>query len=222
MNTAHLLQIRFVKPVILSITICPEEILPLKADLVVTGQFLHQEETRLLRRLGQNVHTFPVFSSLDDVKSNIRRMADLLGEQERGDSLIQQMNDTQERLTREVTTVSVPAVSYHARGYSQGKNTLMDELMTLAGWHNIARDFDIEGYGRIGLEELLLAKPQQMIVSDYAPGTRSLGQAYTHHPVLKQLFQGKRPIKLDTRLLICGGPMNLLALEKLIEARNAL
>ena len=199
----------------------PEEILPLDADLVVTGQFLHQEATRLLLNLGQNVHTFPVFSSLDDVKSNIRRMAELLGEKERGEALVQQMKDTQKRLTGLVTDEPVPAVSYHARGYTQGKNTLLDELMTLAGWHNIARDFGIEGYGRLGLEELLLAQPQQMIVSDYAPGTRSLGQVYTHHPALKKLFNGKEPISLDTRLLICGGPMNLVALEQLINARNA-
>lgn len=199
----------------------PEEVLPLEADLVVTGQFMHQEETRLLRNLGVNVETFPVFNSLNDVKANIRRMATLLDEPERGEALILKMNKTLRQLTSQVPQSRIPAVSYHARGYTQGKNTLLDELMTLAGWYNIARDFSIEGYGRIGLEELLQARPQQMIVSDYAPGTRSLGQAYMQHPVLQQLFRDRKPLALDTRLLICGGPMNLVALEQLVKARHA-
>ncbi len=199
----------------------PEEIMPLNADLIVTGQYLHQQETRLLRILGQRVETFPVFNSLEDVRSNIRRMASLLGEVDRGEDLINAMNTKLAKLTASSPNEKIAAVAYHARGYTQGKNTLLNELMEYAGWHNIANDFGIEGYGQIGLEELVLAKPKQMIVSDYAPGTRSLGQQYTKHPILERLFDERKPLALDTRLLICGGPMNLIALEQLIQARHA-
>lgn len=197
----------------------PEEVLPLKPDLIVTGQFLHLQETRLLKSLGQRVETFPVFSSLQDVEDNIRHMASLIGEHDRGEKLILDMQDRLATLIRDVPKERISAVSYHARGYTQGKNTLLGELMTLAGWHNIAEDFGIEGYGQIGLEALALAKPQQMIVSEYSPGTRSKGQNYLQHPSLKKLFK-RAPLSIDTRLLICGGPMNLIALETLIKARN--
>lgn len=197
----------------------PEEVLPLKPDLIVTGQFLHLQETRLLKSLGQRVETFPIFSSLHDVEKNIRHMAELIGEQDRGEKLILDMQDRLATLTRNVPKERIPAVSYHARGYTQGKDTLLGELMKLSGWHNVAEDFAIDGYGQIGLEALALAKPRQMIVSEYSPGTRSKGQDYLTHPALKRLFK-RPPLSIDTRLLICGGPMNLIALETLIKARN--
>ncbi len=197
----------------------PEEILPLQPDLIVTGQFMHQQETRLLRKLGKRVETFPVFSSLQDVENNIRSMARLLEEPARGERLIRQMEKRLGILTARVPKRKIPALVYYPRGYTQGKDTIINELMELAGWHNVANDLNIRGYGRIGLEELVHARPRQLIFSEYAPGTRSLGQAYFHHPVLASVFSDSRPLVIDPRLLICGGPMNLEALEVLIQAR---
>ena len=201
----------------------PEEIIPLKPDLVVTGTFLHQAETRLIEAAGIPVEPFPVFNSLADVKGNIRKMAALIGEVQRGESLIADMEQRQRALTADLPAAPIRAVSYHARGYTQGANTLSDELMNLAGFHNIARDFNIDGYGSLGLESLVLAKPEVMITSEYAPGTRSVGQYFLQHPVLTSLFPEKaQRIELQTRDLICGGPMNLDALQTLIEYRHAL
>lgn len=199
----------------------PEEVIPLNPDLIVTGQFLHQHETRLLRKLGFRVVTFPVTSSLHDAKNAIRKMAELLGEHERGENIIRQMNMKQEALLTDVSDVTVPAIYYQARGYTQGRDSLLGELIALSGWHNVAQDLAIKGYGQISMEDLIKAQPQQLIVSEYAPGTRSLAQQYLNHPVLARLFVDREPVRLDTRHLICGGPMNLLALEQLIKARNA-
>ncbi len=198
----------------------PEEVISLSPDLIVTGEFQHRAETQLLRQLGYRVETFPVFHNLSEVKKNIQRMATLLHEKKRGEKIISSMDSDLARMLKDVPKESVSAVSYHARGYTQGQNTLMDELMTLAGWHNIANDFAIKGYGQISLESLLLAQPQQLFYSQYAPGTRSQGQIVMDHPVLDKLFQPSRKTGIDSRLLICGGPMNLLALQALIHARN--
>ena len=201
----------------------PEQVIPLKPDLVVTGTFLHQAETRLIEAAGIRVEPFPIFSSLADVKSNIRKMARLIGEPARGESLIAAMDARQRSLLTDLPNEALPAVTYHARGYTQGLNTLTDELMTLAGFHNIARDFDIDGYGSIDLETLVHAGPEVMITSEYAPGTRSVGQYFLQHPVLKTLFpEDTQRIELQTRNLICGVPMNLDALKTLIERRHAL
>lgn len=201
----------------------PEEVIPLKPDLVVTGTFLHQAETRLIKAAGIRVESFPVFNSLNDVKGNIRKMAAVLGEKERGEAIISSMEQRQRELMQDLPAGDIPAVTYHARGYTQGTNTLSDELMTLAGFHNIARDFNIDGYGSIDLESLVRVKPHVMITSEYSPGTRSVGQYFLQHPVLTKLFPDKtQRIELQTRNLICGGPMNLNALQTLIEHRHAL
>ena len=198
----------------------PEEVLPLDPDLIVTGQFMHQQETRLLRQLGKQVETFPVINSLADARQNIHRMAELIGEPARGRQLIDEMDRRLALLTARSPVHKLPAVTWHPHGFTQGRNTLMDELMTLAGWHNIARDFGIEGYRQLQLEELLAGQPQLLILSEYAPGTRSIGQSQLRHPVLKKLLRDSSSLVLDSRLLICGGPMNLVALEALVEARN--
>ncbi len=199
----------------------PEEIIPLRPDLIVTGTFSHKTEARLLSQLGYKVEVFPIFHSLSDVYNNIRKLAKLIGETERGENMIATMQEKLISLINEVPNIKISAISYHARGYTQGQATLMNELMTLAGWHNIALDFDISGYSPIALEDLLVAQPSQLIYSRYSPGTRSLGQQSLSHPVLKTLFQEDNSIHIDSRLLICGGPMNIEALKVLVEARNA-
>jgi len=200
----------------------PEEIISLKPDLIVTGSFRHKAQTRILRELGHEVVTFPIINSLDDVWNNIRKMATLIHQVARGEAMIAAMQVRLKSLQSATPQNKIPALVYHTRGYTQGANTLMNELMSLSGWHNIALDYNIQGYRQIGLEEILLSQPKQLITSEYSPGTRSIGQQVLQHPVLEKLFPPAQRVSIDSRLLICGGPMNLEALAKLVEARHAL
>src|SRR5579871_5323210 len=58
-----------------------EEALSLKPDLVVTTEYTGSEAVHLLRRLGYRVEEFKTETSFDDIRSNIRKMGALTGEE---------------------------------------------------------------------------------------------------------------------------------------------
>ena len=65
-----------------------EEIIPLEPDLVLAGSLTTRPTVFLLRRLGYRVVELPVASTFDDIRANIRTVAEAIGERERGESIV--------------------------------------------------------------------------------------------------------------------------------------
>ena len=65
-----------------------EEVLALKPDLVVTTPFTGSAAVRLLGKLGYPVEIFAPETKFDDIRTNILRMGDLLGEHERAQAAV--------------------------------------------------------------------------------------------------------------------------------------
>ena len=103
--------------------------------------------------------------------------------------------------------------------HTSGLKTLQHEALTLAGWRNLSAEHGIRGYGAIDLESLLLAMPQQLFSSAYAPGTDSLAQRQMHHPALNWITRENPIINIPYKYWICGGPMIADAVEALAKAR---
>lgn len=197
-----------------------EELLAQQPDLIVTGAFTQRSMVELMRKLGYRVEVFNPAASIEEIHQNIRRMAQLLGQEPRGTALIEQMDRRIEQATTALTDEAIPALFYQPRGYTSGKGTLHDEALTLTGWRNISAELGIIGYNAIDLETVLLAKPQQFFTSAYAPGSTSLGQRQLKHPALARVSNGRPMIDIDFRYWICGGPMIADAIERLAEIRR--
>lgn len=190
-----------------------EEILALKPDLIVAGLYTDRSLIALLKKLGYRVVQFPLSSNIEDIRSNIRRMAGLVGREVAGDRMIAAMDLRLERIKRQHPAVRPRGAFYQPNGYTGGINTLQHSALELAGWENIGATEGVVGYGAIDLERLVLAKPVQLFTSSYAPGTQSRGQQLLHHPVLRRLTRGREPVEVAYRYWICGGPMIADAVE---------
>jgi iron complex transport system substrate-binding protein len=197
-----------------------EELMALDSELILVSTFNRQKNTGVLRRLGYRVEEFPTTENIDQIRTNIRRMANLLGREERGEQIIAEMDRRIETVSRNLPGEPLPALFYQPRGYTSGSHTLNDEALRLSGWRNVSADKGIRGYGSIDLETVLLAKPVQFFTSAYAPGTESLAQRQLAHPALQRITQGKPLINISYRYWICGGPMIAEAIEKLAEVRR--
>ncbi len=193
----------------------PEELLSLKPDLILASEYSDRALIQLMRKLGYQVETFPLPSSIDGIRSNIKQMAQLLGQEARGQQLIKQMNRRLEQITRQQPALRPRALFYQPNGYTSGKNTLQNAALQLAGWRNLAAELGIQGYRAIDIEALLLAEPEQLFTSPYAPGSQSLAQHQLSHPALKRVTAGREMIEIDYKLWICGGPMIADAVEQL-------
>jgi iron complex transport system substrate-binding protein len=197
-----------------------EEVLSLKPDLVLAGSHSNRATIKLLRKLGFRVEQIPMASDIAGIRDNVRRVAELLGEQERGEQIIQRMDARIAAVAKQFRSAEKKALFYQPRGYTSGSGTLQDEALRLAGWRNVAAESGIKGYGVIGMEQLLHAEPQQIFTSTYAPGTHSVAQRNLSHPALKRITGGRPSKEIGFRYWICGGPMVADAVELLARAHQ--
>ncbi len=195
-----------------------EQLLGLDPDLVLASEFSPHPVIKILRHLGYRVETLPISSNLNDIRHNIRYTASLLGTEEKGEELVVEMDRRLQRIASTIPESRPSALFYQPRGYTSGSGTLQHEALILSGWQNLSAEHGIRGYGAIDLETLLLAKPQQLFSSSYAPGTNSLAQRRMRHPALQWITQGKPIIDIAYKYWICGGPMIADAVEALAKA----
>lgn len=197
-----------------------EELIPIRPDLVVTLTYTSPKMLHLLQHLGLRVELFSPAANVSDVVTNMRRMAKLIGQEARGENIIKMMGQRFGSITSALDGTDRPrGVLYEPNGYTAGAQTLRGDLIRLAGWHNIATEVGIEGVGVIDLETLVLARPERLILSPYAPGTRSLGHRVLDHPAVNAVTSNRMPLIVPPRFWMCGGPMNTEAVAQLIEGR---
>ena len=197
-----------------------EEILPLDPDLILAGQFSSRFTTRMLQRTGFRVEVIGIPTSFDEVRENIRHIGALLGEDQRAEELVAEMDATLAVIGTPDPAGAPGAVVYQPNGFTVGPGTFYHEALTTAGLHNIAEDVGISFYGYMALEELLLAKPEIIISSGFDPKRPSIAEAVLAHPAMQKSGATARTLDLPARLWDCAGPMNADAAAILAAARD--
>jgi len=199
-----------------------EELIAVNPDVVVTSSYDSPSTLRFLNDLGFRVEVFALADSIGEVIANIRQMAVLVGQEARGATLIDAMERRLDFMQPENPGQNAPrGVIYEPNGYTGGPDTLRGDILRLSGWQNAAVDAGITGVGVMDLEALLLAAPERLIFSPYAPGTHSLGQRMLQHPAIRAITAQRPPLVVPSNLWICGGSMNMEAIAQLLQDRSA-
>lgn len=197
-----------------------EEILPLEPDLILAGTFTTRPTVFLLRKLNFPVIELPVVVSLEDIRKNIRTVADALGETERGENLIAAM-DHRLPSPPETSDEHRPlAALYWANGYTSGKGTLAHNAVVAAGFRNLGSELGLTGTSQLPLETLLAADPGVLITGRVRQGA-ALANEFFRHPALKLAFANRPRVSMPDHLWVCGTPFVAEAVERLSQARDA-
>ena len=185
-----------------------EEVLALDPDIVVAGAFLPPATAQAFERLGIQVETFGIVSDLADNAGQVRRLAALTGQPERGEALVGRI-DAALAATRH-DGAEVVALLWQQGGLVPGEGTLIAELLARTGFasHSAARGLGQGAY--LPLEEVL-ADPPQLVLAAWQ-------ERMLTHPALRSL-EGVEYERLDPSLLYCGGPSVIRAVERLAEIR---
>jgi iron complex transport system substrate-binding protein len=186
-----------------------EEVLALDPDLVVAGSFLDPATAQAFRRLGIRVETVGIAASVEESEAQVRRLAELSGNDVRGEALVARIERAVADARREGPGVS--ALVWQEGGLVPGPDTLVAQLLGNSGFasHSGARGL---GQGAYLPLEHVLADPPQVVLA--AGGERML-----HHPALRHLA-GVRHETLDPALLFCGGPTIPRLAARLAELRD--
>ncbi len=200
-----------------------EEVLLQKPDLIISGAFTTTAATALLRRLGHDVVTFEPESSLADMRANIRKMGQLVGEQARAEQLIADFDSRLATLQALIPPGEKPLFAdIGVNNYVGGGGTLYAEIIHAGGYRTLGETLGFAGFRNVSLEQLLKVRPA--LISTATPWTSppSISTQALRHPALRRLIDHTQQIVIPERFTTCGAPSTLGAVELLVTARRKL
>ena len=195
-----------------------EEVVALGADLVFTAAPSAQPTVFMLRRLGIEVVELALAESIEGVRGLVCEVAARLGEEARGEAAIAEM-DARLAAVAAVRGPRPRLAVLQARGHTAGSGTLIDEIVRIAGFENVATELGVTGSGYLGLESLVLARPDTVVLSGYRSDQASLAVQLFDHPALR----GRDDITvvaMPVALWLCATPAVVEAAERLLRARG--
>lgn len=192
-----------------------EDVLVLKPDIVVAGDFTKRATRELLKDKGLRVEDFDFARSLDDVKAQIRRMGDLVRHPDRAAAEITKLDDAISRVRTTAARKPYRVLALSRRGWVTSGDSLASSILSVTGLRDASDDFGFKYGGFASIEAIVSLKPDFLLVSDGDDVAQDEGQAFLLHPALQRYYPLSKRIVLPERLTVCGGPV-------LVEAFNRL
>ncbi len=195
-----------------------EEIVALRPDLVIAGPHAAPSTLYALERLGIPLLKTSVPDSVANSEAQIAAIAAGVGHKQRGAALIARLDAAVARARANAGGASVSALIWNGGGLVPGKDTLADEMLSLAGFRNASADYGLDKWDILPLEPLLAHPPVVL----FAASGRGERDRVLSHPVWRRAAKGMVIQDFAPRLLFCGGPTIIDALATLSAARKNL
>ncbi len=192
-----------------------EHVLACGPDMVLGGRFSNKETVRFFKRSGIPVQVFKVPKSFEAIYADIRRLAEAVGEKDKGEAIVRRMQEELAGLKK--TSTPRRAVFFQSDNYVPGSGTFENAVMEAAGLRNVAVELGIKDYGRMGLEELIRAKPDVIIFSSEQKKARTVRGEVLNHPAIKKALPGVKTVTIPTLYLNCGSPASVEAVRILVK-----
>lgn len=196
-----------------------EEVFLEQPDLVLTGTFSQHNTTHLVRKVGIPVEEFDFAMTLETIPGEIRRMGDLLGQQEKAEKLAADFSTSLEAIERRQCEPKPTILAFEQNGVSPGKDTLADSVFRAAGFRNLAAEAGLVGAAPFPLELAIAEEPDVIVVQSHEDDAPTLGAYVPQHPALKHL-QSRIDAFLPPGSWACNGPLIIDAVKRLAELRQ--
>lgn len=192
-----------------------EEVIALNPDLVLTSSFTPASTRNAYARAGLKTLLLDSPTTIAASKTQIAEMAQAMGAPERGRALIKRI-DRAVAAAAPQSSDRPPALLFIAGNLVNGSGTLLDELLTRAGFRNAAADYGLAFTGTLPIETIA-AHPPHVIFAPDAARTAQLRRR-----VLGATGARVTEAAFPRKLVNCGGPTIIPALERLAEVRRQL
>ena len=191
-----------------------EEVVRERPDLILASPWSTPVMRRLGARVGAPVAEIDSANSFADIRRITRQVGDLVGEPERAEQMVAEMDRELARLAATRPARPLDVVVWSGDGSVPGQGTLTDEIISAAGARNIAAKFHDGRYSSYGIEELLAARPEAIMRGEDRYDAPSLQDASAGHPVIRKAFKG-RQVTYPASLYTCGIPLSVDAVRQL-------
>ncbi len=193
-----------------------EDIVRLKADLVLVGPYDSRYTRDLLTAQGIRFLSLTPWDNIEDGRKQIRQLAALFGHPERGEALVHEMNGALDSIKGRASKDgrAPSSLVLHRRGYVFHAG-VTGEVAKLAGFRDVSAALGVGQAGFVRLERLLVDPPDFLLVSQNSVLAGDQGQALLVHPALLESFPLERRLVLPDQLTICGGPSTIALVHAL-------
>ncbi len=182
-----------------------EEVVQQNPDLIVTDEFSKPATRAMLKRLGYPMIEVGHAADFDAIRTNVRQVARAVGEVQRGEAMIAEMDRDLADLARDPGP-PLRVVAWDGGGFSASKGSLYNEVLEVAGAVNIANEPPVSGYNRPDTEVLLVAAPTLLVKGAGVRPEYGMRENIEHHPLVRRYWDGTRTVAISPAYYACGTP----------------
>ncbi|HLG88674.1 MAG TPA: ABC transporter substrate-binding protein [Alphaproteobacteria bacterium] len=183
-----------------------EEIARIAPDLVLADTFSDPNTVTMIRRLGIPVAVLPAPTDFAGIMDRVRRTAALLGNSERGEAVIAEMQATMGP-PPPTSDARKPLVAEIEPGFfTEGEGTLIDDAISRSGGLALGRVLGLHGYASLPLERLVSAPIDLIILPAESDGSPSLSAHSLDHPALRDKLTTVPRFSIPAFLTDCPAP----------------
>jgi iron complex transport system substrate-binding protein len=177
-----------------------EQLLALRADLVVVSEYTDADFLKLVERAGLRVHRMQGLSTIAGVRAAILDLGRAVGEEAAARQMVTDFDATLADLAARLAGAKRPRILYWSSGMTAGGDSAIGALIEAAGGVNVGRELGIVGIAPPGAERAFVADPDAVLVGTW-PQAR---EALTEHPLLSQMraVREGRIVVLPTERLV--------------------
>ena len=197
-----------------------EDVLALKPDVVVAGRFTKRATRELLKAKGLKVAEFDPARSLDDVKKQLRQMGALVNHPDRADAEIAKLDAAIAKARTAAQRRPIRVLALSRRGWVSGGDNLTTSLLSAVGLKNAGGELGLKAGGFASLEAIVTLQPDLLLVTENSDFAEDQGRAMLLHPALEKTYPPSKRLVLPERLMACGGPTMVEALDRLSAEIN--
>jgi iron complex transport system substrate-binding protein len=177
-----------------------EQILELKPDLVITGEYNALLLRQRLQELGIKVAILKLPKNLGQMTEYEKHFLSLIGA---SSTLVKQpvLSQAVSQTNRHSHNRQPRLLLLGANGIGTGQQTFENDIIKHAGWANYLH---ANGYINLDLEQIVSDPPDAILWS--APASTALSNLFAQHPVLKQVVPKNRWLTTEHWKWRCPGP----------------
>jgi iron complex transport system substrate-binding protein len=198
-----------------------EEVLAEHPDLVVAGTTSTFATRALLKMVGIPLLELPAAESFDDIRKLTRAIGRAVGEEEKAENLLRQMDATLADLQKSAPAKPITVVAWDGGGNVPGPGTLFDAILTASGAVNVATRLNQNtlygNYTSFDLEQLVTLNPELVVYGGSGHGRPDQVHQQVQHRLVRRLFAG-RQITYNETLFRCGLPQSADAAKQLRQS----
>lgn len=190
-----------------------EEVIALRPDLVVATSFTPPATRAAFARAGLNIVYLGSPVTIAASKAQVTELARAVGAEGRGQVLNARIDAAVKAAHR--NGPAIPALLFIDGDLANGAGTLLDEMMTVAGFRDAAADYGLRMTGTLPVETIVTHPPAVILSPDGGGRTAAIRRR-----LLAAI--GARTVEkaFPRRLMNCGGPSVPAALAHLAALRR--